>query len=96
MVEMTNQITPEEAEANTESVTYEIEGLQQTLVDTEFSVVTPSEGFRQELTFSLVPNFDGKIIAKNLAKSNTVEFKRLPPFELKIKLTEGYPSHDAP
>lgn len=96
MVEITNQITPEEAEANKENVSFEIEGLQQTLVATEFSVGIPNEGFTQELTLSLVPNFDGKITAKNLAKSNTVEFKRLPPFELKIKLTEGYPSHDAP
>jgi hypothetical protein len=48
------------------------------------------------LQLSLVPNFDGRIFARNVTKDTDVEVMRLPPFELKVFLPRGYPSAKAP
>jgi hypothetical protein len=48
------------------------------------------------LQLSLVPNFEGKITARNVTKGVDVEMRRLPPLELKFSLTTAYPSAEAP
>lgn len=48
------------------------------------------------MQLSLVPNFEGKITARNVTKGVDVEMRRLPPLELKFSLTTDYPSAEAP
>ena len=48
------------------------------------------------IQLSLVPNFEGKITARNVTKGVDVELRRLPPLELQISLTTAYPSAVAP
>jgi hypothetical protein len=43
-----------------------------------------------------VPNYSGKIIAKNNSKGYTTELRRLPALELMIGITKAYPSLEAP
>jgi len=43
-----------------------------------------------------VPNFDGKIHAKDKVRGTQMEFRSLPAIELSIVLTKAYPSHRAP
>lgn len=45
---------------------------------------------------SIVPNFDGKLHAKNKVKNLSLEFRKFPALELTIGLVKAYPSHRAP
>lgn len=48
------------------------------------------------LNLSIVPEFDGKIHAKEVVRNTQLEFRKLPAVELSIVLTKAYPSHRAP
>ena len=48
------------------------------------------------MNLSIVPNFDGKIHAKDAVRGTRLEFRKLPAVELSIVLVKAYPSHRAP
>ena len=96
MVESNVQVSAEQAEENLQSVLCELEGLESTLTTTEFQICSHEEGFVKAIKLSLVPNFEGKITARNLTKALDVELRKLPPLELKISLPQAYPSDAAP
>jgi len=48
------------------------------------------------LNLSIVPNFDGKIHAKDKVRGMQLEFRKFPAVELSVVLTKAYPSHRAP
>ena len=48
------------------------------------------------MNLSIVPNFDGKLHAKDKVQGMTMEFRAFPAIELTIVLVKSYPSHRAP
>jgi len=48
------------------------------------------------MNLSIVPNFDGKLHAKDRVKGLALEFRAFPAIELTIALVKSYPSHRAP
>lgn len=48
------------------------------------------------MNLSIVPNFEGKIHAKDKVKNLSLEFRKFPPVELTVALVKAYPSHKAP
>ena len=48
------------------------------------------------MNLSIVPNFEGKIHAKDKVRGTILEFRKLPAVELSIVLVKAYPSHRAP
>lgn len=69
-------------------------------VEDKDSILASSTGQLKDvlhvLNLSIVPNFEGKIHAKDKVKKLSLEFRQLPPVELTVALVKAYPSHRAP
>ena len=76
----------------------EIEAMESTLNNVEFSIKESNRDdvIKTVLQLSIVPNYTGKIYAKNNCKGYTTELRRLPALELMIGVTKAYPSIEAP
>ena len=60
------------------------------------SVTSSISDILHVMSLSIVPNFDGKVHAKDKVRGMRLEFRKLPAIELAIALVKEYPSHRAP
>jgi len=72
--------------------------MESTLNKAEFSIKEQgrNDAIITVLELSIVPNYSGKIYAKNNCKGYTTELRRLPALELLIGITKAYPSVEPP
>ena len=88
----------EKVAENADIVEGEIESLAAIMNETEYSKVEDLDSILAQsassslknvlhvMNLSIVPNFDGKIHAKDKVKGNTLEFRKFPAIELSIAL----------
>ena len=72
---------------------YEQAEVESTLAE---SASTELKDVLHAMNLSIVPNFEGKIHAKDKVRGEQLEFRSFPTVELSIVLTKAYPSHRAP
>jgi len=97
----------EKAAENRDIVEGELESLASILTELEFQKLDESSALAASaanslkdvlhvLHLSAVPNFDGKVHAKDKVKNMKLEFRKFPAIELTLVLTRAYPSSQAP
>lgn len=98
----------EKATENADIVEGELESLASILNEHEYNKVDDIDSVLAQSTasslkdvlhvmnLSIVPNFDGKLHAKDRVKGLALEFRAFPAIELTIALVKSYPSHRAP
>lgn len=74
-------VDPGELQDNQDLLEGELESLEATLEPAEYAIHRdhhPNQAIKSVVELSIVPNFSGKIYAKNLQKGYTTELRRLP------------------